>query len=304
LSVIAGANPDFAAVAASRSMADTKAFRALEHPLRKNLRPEDRGNHLLHGIPVHHLKLLGVPAKTYGDSAGAYRMASPRSNGIDTRLENAIWKNQSTGEMPRKRAFKHPDEDVFRRPEDQWPEKLRAMKYHAYCAMDNDKALIRNPKVSNYLKATYDGVHANGLALNSTFESPARPPPGAMDTVGTLPQLHKHHKHHQHHKHKHHMTHMTRKPDANGGVGGNLPQPRTQRCGLVRLVPKVLGAGTCGFILFKAFVFAPIGVPLAALACLAMRPRRTNGTPNGKTFYKGGTFVPGGGRAPKGGGFY
>ncbi|MCP4821152.1 MAG: hypothetical protein GY883_18360 [Shimia sp.] len=249
-------------------MADTKAFRALEYPLRKNLRPEDRGNHLLHGIPVHHLKLLGVPAKTYGDSAGAYRMASPRSNGIDTRLENAIWKNQSTGEMPRKRAFKHPDEAVFRRPEDQWPEKLRAMKYHAYCAMDNDKALIRNPKVSDYLKATYDGVHANGLALNSTFESPARPPPGAMD----------------------------------GGVGGNLPQPRTQRC---RLFPKVLGAGAGGFVLFKAFVFAPIGASLAALAaCLAMRPRRTNGAPNGKTFYKGGTFVPGGGRAPKGGGFY
>ena len=154
----------------SNEKKELKAFRALERPLRRELQADEGGNHLLHGVPVHHMNhLLSLDPRKYVDHAGAYRKGSPRTNGVDTRLEHKIFQAEKNGldEMPRVRAFKHPDEKAYRHPEKQAGVKVTAMKYHMHTATYDGKPLVQHSPARRLLENTYNAVVWRMTALST-----------------------------------------------------------------------------------------------------------------------------------------
>jgi len=131
---------------------------------------------------------MSLDPRKYVDHAGAYRKGSPRTNGVDTRLEHKIFQAEKNGldEMPRVRAFKHPDEKAYRHPEKQAGVKVTAMKYHMHTATYDGKPLVQHSPARRLLENTYNAV---GLANDCTFNSPARPPPGSMDLASVEQNL-------------------------------------------------------------------------------------------------------------------
>ena len=265
---------------------DDQPFRALERPLRSKLPPGERGGHLLHGVAVHHMhRHLNLDPSKYVDHAGAYRVASPLSNGIDTRIENAFLKadRMDLSKLPPMRAQasgRHPDAYVG--------EKLRAMKYHSVKTTHGDDLLAKNPAFSGFHQRCYARAHNSGLARETTFHSPAQRPFRSMDRSDKSPLP----------------------PAPRSGS----PCLRTHRAARRR-------AGAC----LSPPPFRDASPPPRSWSppnrttrsvparsrpespALDRLAHRMNGMhihasgPRGKTFYRGGSFLPGGGRAPKGG---